>query len=63
MIAGIGTSVFHSFDDACQRTVVFGEESVPIPEHSARYEGYYHFYSSLYPTLKKSFVDVFQLNE
>lgn len=63
MIAGIGTSVFHSFDDACQRTVVFGEESVPIPEHTVRYEGYYRFYTSLYPALKKSFVDVFQLDE
>jgi xylulokinase len=63
MIAGIGTGTFQSFEDACQRTVVFGEEITPVPEHITCYEEYYQFYTSLYPTLKKSFIGVFHLSE
>jgi xylulokinase len=61
MIAGIGTGIFHSFEEACQRTVVFGEEILPIHEHTIRYEEYYHLYTSLYPKLKDSFAEDFRL--
>jgi xylulokinase len=61
MIAGIGTDLFHSFEDACAKTVVFGEEVEPIQAHTERYEEYYQFYTSLYPKLKKSFAEDFRL--
>ncbi|MBD3308037.1 xylulokinase [candidate division KSB3 bacterium] len=63
MIAGVGTESFASFEDACQRTVIFGEETTPIPEHTACYEDYYRFYRSLYPALKERFAEVAQLCE
>ena len=56
MIAGIGTGIFPSFEEACQRTVVFGEETMPNYEHTTRYEEFYQLYVSLYPKLKESFV-------
>lgn len=61
MIAGIGTGLFSSFDEACQRSVSLGEEICPIAEHTTRYEMYYQFYRSLYPKLQESFVKVSQL--
>jgi xylulokinase len=61
MIAGIGASIFPSFEAACQKVVVFGEETIPIPEHIARYEEYYRLYRSLYPALKDRFAEDFRL--
>ncbi len=58
MIAGIGTGVFESFEEACQRTVTLGEEIMPIIDHTACYEDYYQLYRSLYPQLKDSFSEV-----
>lgn len=57
MIAGIGTESFPSFEEACRRTVVFGEEILPIREHTICYEEYYQLYRSLYPRLKDRFVE------
>jgi xylulokinase len=63
IIAGIGTGVFSSFDEACKRAVVFGEEVTPIQENIERYEQYYQLYRSLYPRLKESFVEDFRLSQ
>jgi xylulokinase len=61
MIAGIGSGIFASFEEACQRTVAFGEETLPIHEHTISYEEYYQLYTSLYPKLKESFAEDFYL--
>jgi xylulokinase len=61
MIAGIGSGIFVSFEEACQRTVAFGEQTLPIREHTTSYEEYYQLYTSLYPKLKESFVEDFHL--
>jgi xylulokinase len=61
MIAGIGTGLFQTFEDACSKTILFGEEVEPIHAHVDRYEEYYQFYTSLYPKLKKSFAEDFRL--
>ena len=63
MIAGIGSGIFASFEEACQRTVVFGEETIPIPEHTIRYAEYYQLYKSLYPKLQERFVEDFRLSD
>jgi len=57
MIAGIGSGIFPSFEEACLRTVVFGGEILPIREHTTCYEEYYHLYTSLYPILKERFAE------
>ncbi len=62
MIAGIGTGVFPSFEDACQKTVVFGEETLPVQEHITRYNESYQLFKTLYPTLKESFAEVARLS-
>lgn len=62
MLAGIGTGVFSSFDEACQRAVAFGEEIAPNLEHTTQYETYYQCYRSLYPKLQESFIEVGQLS-
>lgn len=62
MIAGIGTGVFQSFEEACQHTVVFGEETLPIQDHITRYDESYQFFKTLYPKLKESFVEVAHLS-
>ena len=58
MLAGIGAGIFSSFDDACRQTVVYGERVEPIAENIRRYEEYYQFYTSLYPSLKTRFSEV-----
>ncbi|PID58267.1 xylulokinase [candidate division KSB3 bacterium] len=61
MLAGIGTGLFTSFEEACRQTVTYGEVVDPIPEHILRYEEYYHFYTSLYPSVKTRFSDLAKL--
>ena len=58
MLAGIGGGIFASFEDACRQTVTYGEEVEPIAANIARYEEYYQFYASLYPSLKKRFSEL-----
>ncbi len=62
MLAGIGTKHFASFEEGCKHTVIFGEEILPIPEHTTCYEAYYQFYTSLYPALKQNFADISRVN-
>ncbi len=62
MLAGIGTGVFSSFEEACQRAVAFGEEISPNLEHTTQYEAYYQCYRSLYPKLQESFIEVGRLS-
>lgn len=61
IIAGIGTGLFQSFEDACRQTVVFGEEIAPIAENTTRYQEYYQLYKSLYPTLRAHFAEAARL--
>ena len=62
MLAGIGTGVFSSFDEACQSAVAFGEEISPNRKHFTQYEAYYQHYRSLYPKLQASFMEAAQLS-
>jgi xylulokinase len=62
MLAGVGAGVFQSFEDACQKTVMFGEETLPVQDHIHRYNESYQLFKTLYPTLKESFADVARLS-
>ena len=55
MIAGIGTGIFPDFERACQRVVAFGDSTLPVTAHVARYAEAYRVYTALYPRLKPSF--------
>ena len=61
MLAGIGTGIFSSFAEACAQVVTLSAAEHPTPKHTARYEESYTLYRSLYPKLKKSFVEAAQL--
>lgn len=55
LIAGVGTGLFESYDDACFRAVELGE-TVPFdPARAAVYEGAYRRYCGLYPALREWF--------
>lgn len=55
MLAGIGTQVWPSFQEACQKIVVLSERTVPVPGQHARYAETYQNYVALYPILKERF--------
>lgn len=55
MIAGIGRGIFESFEDACQRIIVPGECTTPLPAHIQQYDEVYQVYHSLYPRLREAF--------
>jgi xylulokinase len=44
IIAGIGTGLFQSFEDACRQTVVLGEKIAPIAGNIPRYQEYYQLF-------------------
>lgn len=55
ILAGVGTGLFPSVEQACETIVIPDTVVQPIEENSNRYLPYYELYRSLYPTLKDSF--------
>ncbi len=52
ILAGVGTGVFHDYEDAVARTVTVQREFVPNPENEAVYAEGYAVYLGLYQNLK-----------
>lgn len=52
ILAGVGTGVFSSFEDAVARTVVIKREHLPDVEKFKKYQKTYQIYISLYENLK-----------
>jgi len=63
LLAGAGTGVYGSVEEACEKTIKVVSRSEPDPESVRRYEEYYQIYRSLYPKLKDSFAQVSKLAE
>jgi xylulokinase len=57
LLAGVGTGVYSSVEDACAQTIQV-TNSVTPGENVAVYEDYYQVYRGLYPALKNSFQKV-----
>ena len=54
LLAGVGTDVFASVEDACDQAISVTDEIKP-GENAGRYNKNYSLYGSLYATLKESF--------
>lgn len=55
ILAGVGTGLYSSVEEACGSIVVPDSSVLPIETNSPIYESYYDIYCSLYPALKDSF--------
>ena len=54
--AAVGVGYYHSFEEACERTVRLKKEVIePIPENCRRYEEYYEVYKEIYNHNKELF--------
>ena len=53
IMAGVGTQVYSSVDDAVSRRSAPQRQIDPVSDHVARYQGYYEQYLRLYPLLKE----------
>ncbi len=60
LLAGVGTGVFHSVEDAVDRTILVTQVTSPVPENQERYERLYPIYRSLYPALTSAFSELAQ---
>jgi len=61
ILAGVGTGVFSSLEEACDRIVIADSEAMPDAKRSARYEQFYKIYESLYPALQSSYAKLAEL--
>lgn len=55
LLAGVGAGVYANLDEACQRTVRYGETTDPQPAVQRDYEELYAQFLELYPRLKEDF--------
>ena len=55
LLAGVGTGVYASVQEACSATVRIVERTDPAPDSQAVYNEYYPVYRSLYRSLKPAF--------
>lgn len=61
LLAGVGTGVYKSVEEACESTIHITGTTEPIKENVKRYEEYYKIYRSLYHKLKDEFVNISKL--
>jgi len=62
LLAGVGTAVYNSVEDACEKTIKITGEYQPGPDKKV-YEDFYPHYRSLYPALKDEFSSLTQTVE
>ena len=55
LLAGVGTGVWASVEEACEATIRVEEETTTDPERAALYNKYYPIYGQLYQRLKDEF--------
>ncbi|MBI3976643.1 MAG: xylulokinase [Chloroflexi bacterium] len=60
LLAGVGTGVYGSVEEACAATLQVVDRVAPIPANVRTYETYYPIYRSLYHALKPQFDAVTQ---
>jgi len=63
LLAGAGTGIYKSVEEACSQTIRITSRTEPIKENVRVYEEYYQIYRSLYPKLKDAFVQISALQE
>lgn len=55
LLAGVGTGVYPSVQEACRKTISVVNSTRPIAEHVAIYERYYPIFCKLYADLREDF--------
>jgi len=55
LIAGVGSGIYGSVEEACSKTIKEDSKINPIKENVKRYEKIYEIYKSLYENLKEDF--------
>lgn len=63
LLAGVGVGIYSSVQAACDKAVTIADTSRPDYKNFVQYQKYYHLYKSLYPTLKKSWCELSNLEE
>lgn len=58
LLAGMGTGVYRSFDEAVERTVHIQRTHYPDTKNQERYQKLYQIYVNLYPRLAESFKEI-----
>jgi len=58
MMAGVGTGVYRSFEEAVARVVAIGREFAPSEALRPRYDALYRVYLDLYPALRGLYKDL-----
>jgi len=61
LLAGVGTGVYSTVEEACQRTIHITSKVQPEREKASLYEKYYKIYRSLYPALVDKFNEITKL--
>ena len=57
ILAGVGTGLYSSVEEACDTMLKVSKQNVPTPENVTTYAQKYAFYKTLYPALRQAFKD------
>ena len=58
LLAGVGTGIYKSVEEACKKTIKVAEKVKPTPDNVKTYEEIYRIYQRLYHSLKDRFDEV-----
>jgi xylulokinase len=63
ILAGVGTGVYPSIEEACTRVIKKVNEQKPIEKNTVVYNKYYEIFKKLYPALKDQFKTIAEIIE
>ena len=61
ILAGVGTGVYESVEEACERIIDVDTVTEPCRDSGLKYEKYYELYKALYPKLKDEFAALLKI--
>ena len=61
ILALVGTGVYGSVQEACEKIIKTDKTQLPIAENSSKYNKYYTVYRDLYPSLKEQYVKLSEI--
>lgn len=61
ILAGVGTGIYESAEDACKKILKTSEPQIPVAENTSAYMQYYQIYLQLYKELENSFKNLAKL--
>ena len=61
LLAGVGTGIYPSVEEACRSIIRMDKQTIPCTVHRAAYDRFYAVYRQLYGCVRDRFAEISQI--